>query len=199
MTSQASVKAIQECIFGNQKQANATNQAVVYLISKELDRVMNPPEFNDYREAADCIRDYLLKAVTEGADYCDDKIISLIVGVPGFSLIKTGKNVNVACGQKTPDSPKFIFQIQEALPDPITGKETGFSNVNKPGAKTTLNYRTEEGSFTHGDGSPMELATIERDKILKIIPSSRVESFGGNMWAAAMFFAKAYYTGEQSK
>ncbi len=201
MLSKKSLQSIQECMYGYQKQANATNQAVAYLICKELDRVIAPAEFNNSSEAADAIVKYLNHAMYGNGVKCDDKIVSLIVGVPGCNLAMSGKHCQVRSGVKNPDSPKYIFLIDEIQVEeseeenPRHGYPQPTRNItNDATALSMQNTGAEVKSSINIASTPLEMAEHEKNQILALVPESRRSTFEGNDWAAALFFAKAYYT-----
>lgn len=177
---------IKQLIFGQQKQANVINDAVVKIIARELAEKEGKDDFFTIDDVEFAITEYLKGAVAGNA--YDETAMMLIVGEQSLANLKSGDLVSVSAETASETSTKVNFRIRplsgedEAVD--VSGVRGNTGTVDKPHA-VTLSELPPNATFQ------TEVDAL-RDKLLPLVPDA-VKAEVADPYAQALFAAKSYY------
>lgn len=173
---------IKQIIFGQQKQANVINDAVVKIIARELADKAGKDDLFTIDDVEFAIMEYLKGAV--GGNTYDDTAMMLIVGEQSLANLRSDELVTVTAETASDTSTKVNFRIR-----PLSGAEadvdsTGVrgdaqaTSYNKPAA-TTMQERDPNATFQN---------TVDdlRDKLLPMVPDA-VKAEVSDPYAQALY------------
>lgn len=112
---------VKRVLFGKQKQANVTNEAVVRIVADDLIATIGASCLSSEDAVVDGIKSYLLQNL-EGNLKHNDVVLMLIVGEAGHRVITLGEGPRVVSAeQPNAESPKRIFRVYQLgeTPEPI--------------------------------------------------------------------------------
>lgn len=101
---------VKHIMFGKQKQANVTNEAVIKLIANGLVSAYGNYCLDTEESTKNTIKRYVQDTVNDR--FVDnDVVILLIVGEQSFNCIKSDGPKTVSVEQPNPESPKVLFRV----------------------------------------------------------------------------------------
>lgn len=101
---------VKHVMFGKQKQANVTNEAVVKLIAGDLETCYGSSCLNSEETVKDAIKRYLEETI-DGKFNNNDMVVMLIVGEQSYNCMKSSGPRVVSVDNPNPDSPKVLFRV----------------------------------------------------------------------------------------
>lgn len=182
---------VKHVLFGLQKQANVTNEAVTKLVAATL--------IDQYGDDALATEESVIKHLTEYFQAAVDgfvveETIILLVGgeVSITNLESMGPNV-VVVDQPSPDSPKHTFRIgnlgEEAEVDRTVEVDDEDNSHIRP--TESPDSKHDVASYENDDDIVAYTAKL-KDDILSVSPKAVIDEFAGNDYAAALYLYKAY-------
>lgn len=193
---------VKKVLFGRQKQANVTNEAVAFIVSRYILKYGTKASIESEAAVTMSIKGCLEDLVNGNTSYTSqdaEDFVRLIAGEKSFNTISIigPKLVNV--WQPNPESPKVRFSVVPLGDEPETGDATMMQRTDTP-------MLTEQHSGMEWGDSPADtgidrnvdktdiVSTTEKlkDKILATAPTSVVTEFSGNEYAAALYMYDTY-------
>lgn len=101
---------VKHVMFGKQKQANVTNEAVVKLIASDLVSCYGSSCIDTEESVKESIRRYIQESV-DGTLAYNDTILLIIVGEQSYNCLKGSGPKVVSVDTPNPDSPKVLFRV----------------------------------------------------------------------------------------
>ena len=178
---------IKEVLFGNQKQANVTNEAVVKLVARELSVAIGLTDSAGHADIDAAIMKYLEGAITATVQFTDD-VLMLIAGEQSIANRNSGQPCQAYHRQPSEQSPKMMYRIVtfgENADIDNTG-EVGGNNSFSPTPVSTVNKTVENADF-------YTQARQLRDAILPTVPDAVKAEIPDNEWAQCLVCAKGYF------
>lgn len=186
--SKETLKAIKECLFGLQKQANVINDAVVVLVAKELAN-SGYTSFNTSEEVKDVIEKYLQSIITDANVSVNKDFLMLIVGPQGVANIEAVGPKMVYVDKPSVESPKWIFRIHMLGEDAAVEHEAhegeAAIHVSKPAVSPDEVYSPSDDFYTR--------ACKIKDAILPMVPDAVKAEIKDNEFAQALCCAEYFY------
>ena len=182
------VTNVKRVIFGLQKQANVTNEAVVKIVARGLSEAVGSSCLNTEESVVEGIRGYLQSLVdTYGTP--DDTLVMLVAGEASLANLKAVGPKTVYVNQPNEESPKHIFRINmlgdsEVDMSAEEGEVSAVPTV-KPSVTPDEVYDVDDDFYTR--------ARKIKAAILPIIPEAVKENIPDNDWAQALCCAEYYY------
>lgn len=178
---------VKHVIFGNQKQANVTNAAVVKIIANGIMRNTNGEgKLDTEADVIQSIQRILEDAISRSDALTEngEEFVMLVAGEQSLANLKLDGPKYVSAAPASPESPKYNFRIymlgEEATPD-MSGEYT-------PADATSAVVGIDD-SFDRND----IVASTEalKNKIIATAPQSVIDEFK-NDYAAALYLYPAY-------
>lgn len=184
------VTNVKRVIFGNQKQANVTNEAVVKIIASGIASVKHSSVLNSEIEFVDACEEYLNDCVKGRTP--DDTLVMLLAGEQSLANVKADGPRVVKVSQPNPESPKYIFRVcmlgEDADVDmSATEGEIETSSISLSSSKVSTDCPYERDD---------DLATRARkikDAILPLCPDTVKKEIPNDEYAQALCYAEYYY------
>lgn len=178
---------IKKLLFGNQKQANAINDAVVSIVTDLFEKNATPREPGV--EPYQAMYNFISELTATGHTLSDDEslFIQLVCGKASYETLKSGVPFIVTCDQPSTESPKYNFRITtlgeeaEEEPDPSTSMHV----ANKPTVGPDEVYSDDDDFATR--------ARKIKDAILPMVPTGVKAEIPDNEYAQALCCAEYYY------
>lgn len=182
----ANVKAV---LFGNQKQANVINDAVVAIVTQFLDG--NGVDMSTQNTTAEGIYTTLKECAEYGLSKENEVFVQLVAGRNSYNVLKEGSPYIVSQNQPNADSPKYNFRIQ------IVGEEAPDDEVESGDKEMYTGMKFEKPAASldeviNPDDTIAEQVRKLKDAILPMCPEG-VKSEVENEYAQALYCAQAYF------
>lgn len=188
--SENQVTNVKRVIFGLQKQANVTNEAVVKLIARGISRLYGDSVLDTEEGVVSSIQEYLQGCVDKGFAE-DETLIMLIAGEKSLAILNEIGPKTVYVDQPSIESPKHIFRINrlgETDVDVDMSAEAGSMYSVTPSAPTVTPdevYSVDDDFYTR--------ARKIKAAILPTIPDAVKENIPDNEWAQTLCCAEYFY------
>lgn len=184
--NETQLENVKHVIFGLQKQANVTNEAVVKIVSTGLVQAMGENCIDTEQSTVDSIKAYL-ESLLSGEVSPNKILVMLVAGEESLAMLNADGPKVVTVDQPNPESPKNVFRINllgAALDDIKT-------DVDVP---MDAPVGTTEEPTEHREGWSMQQEVEHiKSEILKVTPETVKQELAGNEWAQALYCAKEYY------
>lgn len=178
---------VKHVLFGNQKQANVTNEAVVKIVARGISEVKGANSLNSESSFVEACRDYL-QMVIEAKTTGTDTLIMLLAGEKSLANLNDIGPKQVYVNQPNPESPKHVFRIlmlgQEAEVD-MSAEDNVIPVSSGASVSTSCPYERD-------DDIPTKARKI-KDAILPLVPDIVKKELAGNEYAQALYEAEYYY------
>lgn len=183
----ANVKAV---LFGNQKQANVINDAVVSIVAQYLDSVGQDMQTEELVITG--IQDNLRLIAERGVRKEEEVFVQLVAGHKSYCILKEGSPCVVSVNQPNTESPKHNFRIlvlgEEDVEEGVESKDMDFEagkHFEKPAAAPDEVFDP--------DDSIAEQTRKLKDAIIPMCPPSVKEELADE-YAQALYCAQAYFS-----
>ena len=180
---------IKKVLFGNQRQADAINDAVVNFIGNFIaDNNVGSVATED--AVIDTISEYLSRCI-DRPEIANELVIRFITGDMGYANLKSGAPLSLSVKQPNIESPKLLFRIVVFGDDPVvpikTPAPTFTGEVVDDSAASVTADKKVEGTETFA-----ERAERIKKEILPIVPDA-VRREVTDEYAQALCCAEYYY------
>lgn len=191
--SQEQCDVVKHVLFGNQRQSNVTNEAVVKLVAREI-VLYNPDCHLKYpTTTALAIKGLLEEWVSTqyGATRdLDEVFVMLVAGEESLAALRADGPKVVSVTQPSPDSPKYNFRIQ------MLGDAPDVDMSATVGEAPAVENPVSSSGYTmeNHDVDPDDIVTqtaILKDKILQVAPPAVLSEFNDD-YAAALYMYPTY-------
>lgn len=171
---------LKKILFGNQKQGDAINTAVVNLVGQVLDH-------NTRGEWPARIKEYSEEEFKKSNPNLN--ILSLIYGVGIYDIAGVLKDAHVECTKPYSDSPKYVFTavtsegLRVSLDTDVESSETD-----------VVSSDVEVSSVSYEADDHVARAIAVKNKVYPFVPESVKACFTGELgeWQAALLFCDQY-------
>lgn len=180
---------IKKVLFGNQRQADVINDAVVnfignFIVDNNVGSIANEGA------VIDTISEYLSRCI-DRPEIANELVIRFITGDMGYANLKSGAPLSLSVEKPNPESPKVLFRIVVFGNAPGTSTKTSTPTftgevVGESTASTTVNKKVE------GTETFAERAERIKNEILSIVPCE-VRREVTDEYAQALCCAEFYY------
>lgn len=189
--SENQVTNVKHVIFGLQKQANVTNEAVVKIVARGISRVSGEAALNSEESFINAVRDYLQYCIDKG--FTDDEnLIMLIAGEVSLAVLNEMGPKTVYVDQPNPESPKHIFRINK-LGEEVSIDMSAESGVYAPASAVPSAPTVDPDAVYDVDDDFYTRARKIKAAILPTIPDAVKENIPDNDWAQALCCAEYFY------
>lgn len=185
------VQNVKHVLFGNQKQANVINEAVVKLVARGLCEVSTSSACDSEESVIKAITEYF-QTLVDNQTQGNPTLIMLMGGEQSLAnLREVGPKVVIA-EQPNPESPKYIFRIR------MLGVDDGDVDMSAESSETTgsefpaMNTPEVECPYEPTDDFPTRARKI-KDAILPLIPDGVKMEIPNDEYAQALCCAEYYY------
>lgn len=182
---------VKHVIFGNQKQANVTNEAVVKLIAREIVKEEPSCQMSTEVDVMTAIQHILERWIQNGYDAVEtdeETFVALVAGEVSLSILRSDGPKYVNVSQPSPDSPKYNFRIYRL-------------GEGEPEVDMSAEMSSSRPTYTMASGSGIDVENNRQDivawteelknKIISVAPESVVHEFN-NDYAAALYLYPDY-------
>lgn len=173
---------IKQIIFGQQKQANVINDAVVKIIARELADKAGKDDLFTIDDVEFAIMEYLKGAV--GGNAYDDTAMMLIVGEQSLANLKSDELVTVTAETASDTSTKVNFRIR-----PLSGADADVDSTGVRGDAQAKSYdKSAATAMRERDPNATFQNTVDdlRDKLLPMVPDA-VKAEVSDPYAQALY------------
>lgn len=184
------VTNVKKVIFGNQKQANVTNEAVVKIIARGIAEEYSTDVLNSEESFVDACKNYLQSCIDNPASG-DDTLVMLLAGEVSLANVKAEGPRVVHVNQPNPESPKFTFRVG------ILGEDVDVDMSTESGESSVSDSKESgrvgvECPYDKDDDYPTRARKI-KDAILPLCPAAVKTEIPNDEYAQALCFAEYYY------
>lgn len=184
------VTNVKKVIFGNQKQANVTNEAVVKIIARGISEKHSADVLDSEESFVDACKNYLQSCI-DNPTYGDDTLIMLLAGEVSLANIKADGPRVVHVNQPNPESPKFTFRVG------MLGEDVGIDMDANSGdnvvSEVKQSRKVNIDCPYDKDDDYLTRARKIKDAILPLCPASVKTEIPNDEYAQALCFAEYYY------
>ena len=183
------VTNVKRVIFGLQKQANVTNEAVVKIVARGLVDVAGASVLDSEESVVEAIRNYLQELVNTNGTM-DDTLVMLVAGEKSLANLKELGPKTVYVNQPNEESPKHIFRINMLGESDIdmSAEEGDYQTpvvTSRPSITPDEVYSMDDDFYTR--------ARKIKSAILPMVPDAVKENIPDNDWAQALCCAEYFY------
>lgn len=182
MPSTEQLTNVKKVLFGNQKQANAINDAVVLLVAEEL--IQNPVSMDTEEYVISGIKQVIEEMAEYGLNETNRMFLLLVTGPNSVHVLEEHVPYRIDVNQPSDQSPKRTFRI---VPMGYVAPEVKVNEVSvaaKPAATLDEVYDPTD-SFA-------EQARKLKDAILPTVPGG-IKDEVSDEYAQALLCAQAYF------
>lgn len=181
------VETVKHVLFGLQKQANVTNDAVVKIVTRGVCAKEGSAVLYSEDAFIDACRHYLQECVNNEHSE-DDTVIMLLAGEQSLANLKKPGPKVVYVEQPNPESPKHIFRINMLGQEPESVDMSVDANITAQPSPAGV----EIGSDAYNSMTCYEKACALRDAILPLAPTA-VRAEIDDDFALALYCSEAYF------
>jgi len=190
MISAENLQNVKAILFGNQKQANVINDAVVAIVAQFLDG--KGADMSTQNVTAESIYMTLKECAETGLSKENETFIQLVAGRKSYAVLKEGVPFIVSQNQPNVDSPKYNFRILEV------GTEDVEDEVENGEKEMYAGMRFERPAASpdeviNPDDTIAEQTRKLKDAILPMCPEA-VKTEIPDEYAQALYCAQAYFS-----
>ena len=188
--SENQVTVVKKVLFGNQKQANVTNEAVVKIVARGIAEVKTVSVLDSEESFATACKEYLQGCIDKTVPV-NETLVMLLAGEASLANINSDGPRVVSVDQPNPESPKVLFRVHMLGEEATVDMSAESGEVNTAYAPVTTHVSTE-CAYDRDD----DLATRARkikDAILPLCPAAVVAEIPDNEYAQALCYAEYYY------
>lgn len=200
--SEQQLTNVTHVLFGNQKQANVINKAVVKIVARGLLDVSNSSCLDSEESVIKAATDYLQSLCDNGFSG-SEHFVMLLAGEQSLACLKETGPKMVHVNQPNPESPKYTFRVGMLGEEPDVDNSAELSDTS---TGTGILGSSTSASFAECPYEPTDdFATRARkikDAILPLCPGVVKTEIPNDEYAQALCMAEYYYkniyTGENN-
>lgn len=186
------VTNVKQVLFGKQKQANVTNEAVVKIIARALSSNFGEDVLNSEKSVVKACTDFLQKCIDSATDESfediDETVVMLLAGEKSLACLMSAGPKEVYSAQPNPESPKYIFRVIPLgdQPDIDMSAESDIPDKSDRPNLETIEVNPQCNSY-------VDLANELCKRILPFVTQPIVNDLPDNVYAQCLCAAEGYY------
>ena len=177
---------VKHVLFGNQKQANVINDAVVGIVAEGLLEITHSAALDTESNVVEAIKGYLQAKIDGGPG--SDTLVKLVAGEQSFANLSAVGPKTVYAEPISPESPKYNFRIVMLGDQPGIDHEAE-ARAEQPVLNTSIPY---EPGFVPDDVSYTAQADYLKNAILPLLPPLIMQELQDE-WKAALVGSQYYF------
>ena len=187
--SQKQVDNVKHVLFGNQRQSDVINEAVVKIVARGLLEVGSVSSLDSEDNVVMTIRDYLQNLV-DNNQFGNETLVMLVSGEQSLANLKSVGPKVVTYDQPNPDSPKYAFRVI-MLGQSENIDMSAMVSAYRQATNVVKADSNDDCPYEQDDDFPTRARKI-KDAILPLVPNA-VKSEIQDEYAQALCCAEYYY------